>query len=291
MTRSSLFGLIVGLVLSASCGAETTVILEPQCSADRDCPFGEACADGECVAGCLNDGDCGPRGVCLGGACASGGGFCNSDRDCDFGQLCSNDACVDHLKGRELCEACELIFCDADEDCPDGVSCDHEREQCQVCGEGGLCRFEGGQACEVDDECPIDQTCDPVRCFEDRTCISRGLGTCEISGDEGTCSMGRCEGSRCSSLGCSAAGDDRCPRGYDCFSIVETDIPCLSDADCPTGRPCYQLNEASPDRYCGCTTDATCPGGAACLDFTDRSFCELYSECLPALGAECRDLR
>lgn len=73
------------------------------CNADSDCPDGNDCTSGECVAigGCNNDGDCGTGEICRDGECVAEGS-CDDDTDCSDDEICQDGQCA--TPTGELCE-------------------------------------------------------------------------------------------------------------------------------------------------------------------------------------------
>ena len=74
-----------------------------QCQRNQDCPTGQKCAQGKCVAECTEvtaEQDCGSGRKCLAGRCAARDA-CNVDGDCGTGQACVQNRCVS-------AQACQL---------------------------------------------------------------------------------------------------------------------------------------------------------------------------------------
>ncbi|MEO8602195.1 MAG: hypothetical protein ABI629_06435 [bacterium] len=105
----------------------------PRCRRDEDCPSGEVCVDGECVAAtptptpigfCDKNEDCPEGEVCVDHHCvtptptATPIGFCNNDDDCP-----DNQVCVDHHCVTPTPTATPIGYCTGTEDCPEGQVC------------------------------------------------------------------------------------------------------------------------------------------------------------------------
>ena len=91
-------------------------MVDDECVNDADCPDGQVCQNGVCVAGveCITDGDCPDGQVCQNGVCVAGVD-CTTDAECGDLQICENNQCV-------------AVECLEDADCADGEVCstDHE---------------------------------------------------------------------------------------------------------------------------------------------------------------------
>ena len=105
----------------------------PECENDEDCPEGEVCVDGECVAAtptntpigfCTDDEDCPEGQVCVNNRCVTPTptltpiGYCEDNEDCPLGQVCLNNRCVTPTP-----TPTPIGFCTDNEDCPDGQVC------------------------------------------------------------------------------------------------------------------------------------------------------------------------
>jgi hypothetical protein len=133
------------------------VCVEPAC-ANKDCPVGQVCRDGNCVDGCM--------GVV-----------------CPYGEVCRNGGCVDPCDGMQcdegfncvlgVCRSCECTSCEGAQVCDDNVCVDAGCEN-QTCMAGAHCSMG---SC-VDDcagtKCPPGQLCTLGACVADPT--APGLG-------------------------------------------------------------------------------------------------------------------
>jgi MYXO-CTERM domain-containing protein len=105
----------------------------PECDDDEDCPEGQVCVDGSCVAAtptptpvgfCRDDEDCPEGQVCVDHRCVTPTptrtpiGYCTDDEDCPAGQVCVNNMCVTPTP-----TPTPIGFCTDDEDCPEGQVC------------------------------------------------------------------------------------------------------------------------------------------------------------------------
>ncbi len=140
----------IGLMLGGgACG-----ILFPwpgdECRTDADCPTGQVCQDGQCVAEtveCTTDADCPAEQICQNGQCVAETVECTTDADCPTGQVCQNGQCV-----------AAPIECTSDTDCDDGLFCNGA----ETCVEG---------SCQPGtDPCPVGTTCNE----ETDTCEGMG---------------------------------------------------------------------------------------------------------------------
>ncbi len=105
----------------------------PRCQNDDDCPDGEVCVDGTCVAAtptktpigfCNDNEDCPTGEVCVNHMCVTPTptktpiGFCTDNNDCPVGQVCVNNHCVTVTP-----TPTPIGFCTSNDDCPDGQVC------------------------------------------------------------------------------------------------------------------------------------------------------------------------
>ncbi len=126
----------------------------PECTDDNDCPTGQVCLDGECVAAtptpigyCTDDEDCPSGQVCVDNRCVTATptptpiGYCTDTNDCPEGQTCIDNMCVAFT-------ATPIGYCTDDDDCADGEVCVDNMcmETTPVPRRGG----GGGCSCEID---------------------------------------------------------------------------------------------------------------------------------------------
>ncbi len=271
------------------------------CARDTECPFGTICLESNCEPGCAEDGDCGLGRACIDGNCSDDPSACNSDALCDFGESCQDGHCRRLPATDYLCHDCHFRWCFGNEDCPDGSSCGNYDEDglgtCDMCS-GGTCSggVDMSKSCDRDDQCGGDQICYHPACTDSSFCNQESLGSCtdafapagsKPATNYGACSLGWCAQWSCTQTGCSDSDD--CPKGYDCFRIIDVrSLPsCTTAADCGVNRECRRVNEQDDTRFCACTSDADCPEGRC----TDSGACELRSECQPELGLTCEETR
>jgi MYXO-CTERM domain-containing protein len=133
------------------------VCVEDAC-ADKDCPDGSVCRDGECVAPC-------------------------DDVVCPYGATCRNNVCVD---------VCEGVECDTGFVCEPRMSSDGKTVvgvctscDCRGCGEGQVC---SGHLC-------IDTACENQTCDAGTRCVA---GECVDNCDGVSCPGGQiCQTGAC----------------------------------------------------------------------------------------------
>ncbi len=150
--------------------------VEPECKSDGDCPVGERCLNGVCVAedygngGCTGDQDCPSEHVCK-----VESGVCIPDPTAD-GQCINDDDCGEPTP---LCDGSLCVECLHDDDCEElapfcqGGSC----TQCvdaEDCGEGHWCDEGTCAPCVSDSHCGVDcEPCaDPTPFCDGTSCVS-----------------------------------------------------------------------------------------------------------------------
>lgn len=122
----------------------------PQCTDDQDCPSGQVCIDGECVAAtptpigyCTDNEDCPEGQVCVDNRCVTATptqtpiGYCTDNDDCPDGQVCIDNRCTAFTPT-------PIGYCTDDTDCPDGQVC--VDNMCTTPKRKG----GGGCSCEID---------------------------------------------------------------------------------------------------------------------------------------------
>lgn len=237
------------------------------CTLNSDCPLGEACEEGQCVAiapDCREDRDCPPGLTCSAERCVEAVVACSGDRDCRRSEACVDNACI------ELAAACVFSDdCASEERCEDGqcipdVACGVDAD----CLPGRICignecvideRVDSG-ACRFNSDCGPDERCDGGECVSAQECVEDR----DCSGSE-TCLSGFCEAPReCQfNSDCSAPGEQECVSGR---------CECRGPGTRPYGVSCNRGNEccsdlcAGPDGQLGtctrlCTTNADCDLG------------------------------
>lgn len=163
------------------------------CASNLQCPAGNDCVDGRCLATC-NASNCTNGRVCVGGYCqdptGTGCGACTPE------QVCSNGSC--------------LAACRMDSDCGTGRFCDH-----------GACRTD-------DRRTPPECTPPAVGCTQGSVCVG---GICRISCPNGTnleCMLRDPNITTCDATLriCRLPGetDPQCRRNTDC----RPDVQCIN---------------------------------------------------------------
>lgn len=119
-------------------------LTQASCRLNSDCPEGEQCISGACVAQCRDDRDCPATSRCQDGACRPTGAgcvgddcacACREDVDCAAEQVCDGCGCraaplpecqtsLDCAEGGRCVDGACACACQADRDCPSGSSCD-----------------------------------------------------------------------------------------------------------------------------------------------------------------------
>lgn len=86
-----------------TCQANECVKVPGCCKSDLDCPDGR-CKDARCVAQCEVNSDCPDGERCLNGKCMAGDGSCTSDSQCPDGLRCKEGVCTTR------CEVKPILF-------------------------------------------------------------------------------------------------------------------------------------------------------------------------------------
>jgi hypothetical protein len=251
------------------------------CTKNEDCPASKYCKveTGECLcqdnAGCLSTEVCNASGYCQPRP------GCFDNRDCvDI----PNTYCDFETR---TCVA--VGTCNADYQCPIGQVC--AQHACQV-----GCR--SSQDCDLDEYCNGSYAC-VAGCQGDSSCEPLQFcrsGTCQ---DAYTTNDPYCKA--CDGL-TSACGDaaNWCivyPYANDGFGSDNYCGPsCASDADCPNGMGCGELqviyNADNPfDPIC--TTDGECPTGVPCWkdpETPDKGYCPCHDQRNPCPANTCNTL-
>lgn len=295
--------------LDASLFCETTsgtCLARGRCSNDLQCGLGQVCDTRRsiCVEGCRHDGDCPgtscrcgeaacgcdagtPEGVA---ACALGvcdPNFCSNVSFCRFGELCQappdaggpaacfSDYSVDR---RPYCDNCTFgggtsvcgrgpNFCLVDTRNPGNSFCGADCSQNQTCPRGYACQevvvVVSQWACSRSNpSCPMNSA---LPCTDDSQCRRGGVCAKQPGETSGFCS-GRC------------AVDEGDEQGF---------CNCQVDSDCP--QETCTMGECSISRR-PCITDNECRS-IACVDFQGSGGCRIGSNCAPANGLSCGDVR
>jgi hypothetical protein len=173
-----------GGTCTVSCGG-----VDRRCRYVAQCGPGGLCEGGACRRACSSTSDCGTGDECLDGHCRpSNKATCAFNAECPAGRLCVNGICY--------------------APCSEGASCPNPRDVC----DHGLCR-------------PNTQ----------RVAVCRSKQDCAAGNDcvDGLCRFPCCFDSDCA----SAASGPVCWTGY-CFQNNEAHPGCFLNPDCGDGRVC-----------------------------------------------------
>ena len=233
------------------CDASHECVDDP-CMADADCPDAQYCrnpgAEGECVDGCRDGGECPLAGSGHDQACDTAA----DPHECvPLIPCCADDGSCTATVSCEGTPSAAALSCDGlacDRFCPGGdADCDAAS---QFCNDDGICQDgcqEGvDEACPPDEVCNDKHECEPRPCDEDNPCPDGHY--CD---DDGTCHQGECgDDAQCE-------GDDQCIdnvcQGPDCDEV---------DNPCPDGQFCNAGGNCQDD----CQDDADCDPGEFCSD-------------------------
>lgn len=226
----------------------------PACQRDRDCPVGQGCSSGTCVAlpcggACQPDEACGSNGLCSkaqGATCA--------DHTCPSAYPCNGTVCA---KG-----------CTLNSDCDPGSVCNSQLHSCAQCTFNNDCAGVAGKTkCDS-----ASGTC--VACQANIDCTT-------TVGPDHICVSHACV------PGCQADSDCNAGNGEKCSGATQTTpgrcIQCSSNNDCSVGAPacddtghcvgCFGTTQTAANAFCG-------PGSPEC-DLPSKT----CVACLPANNA------
>jgi len=203
--------------------AAVLVEVEAQCLGQGDCPQGQVCETGLCVAACVDNDDCDGMQTCdVSGRCIEPAG-CGSDDDCAGRRVCEHGACL--LPDCQLHADCGAEAC-VDRRCEAGVPAE--------CGDGEPC--PGNQLCSDRGTCVLDADCD-----EDADCP----GSAPIC-DEPT---SECVGCRDND---DCAGAELCrERRCAYLGFCEDDDECPGTRACGDGGECEPADDCEDDLFAG----------------------------------------
>lgn len=296
--------------LDTSTYCETTsgqCLSRGRCTADFQCQLGEVCdvARSRCVAGCRSNGDCNSVSCrCGDGACACPGTtqaerdactvgvcdsqFCADSSFCPFGETCGVEPdagtprahCLDDYDSRRrpYCDNCTLggaqkpcgtgpNFCLIDTRHPGNYFCGVDCSQGQSCPHGYACQdvvvVTSRWACSRSNPaCPGNPS---LPCTTDAECKRGGTCVKEVGQAQGLCA-GKCAVDEGDQNGfCSCQLDDDCAKetcsGFECSISRKA---CVTDDDCRAIR---------------------------CVDYQGAGGCFIGSNCAPANGLSCQNVR
>ncbi len=301
-----------------------TCLAKGRCTIDLHCPLGQVCdvARSTCVDGCRTNGDC-PGSSCRCGdrACVCNGKtqaeiaqcavglcdstFCANDTFCPFGQLCgqpdAGNIAVDAGAAapdagtalnqcysdydpirRPYCDNCSFgggtqvcgrgaNYCLIDTANPGNYYCGVDCSQGQQCPRGYACQdvivVLREQQCDATHGCPVHTN---LPCTENAQCKRGGTCVKAAGAASGFCAP-KCAIDEGDSFGyCS------CLESSDC--VQES---CASNGECSISRrPC---NPSSSDpNQCR---------AISCVDFQGAGGCQIGSNCAPANGLSCLQVK
>jgi hypothetical protein len=264
---------VSGLCPKAECVPAYTA-----CSATVPCnnPGGDpslapVCLNDFCRSPCYQSSDCNAGETCEPDREKEYPGPCQSAADCpNVAMVCDNSICRTPCLLQSDCPAltdsCEAVAGGSSMLCIGHHCVDHHGGQCT------------GVDCATDTDCPL-QPCDEEvghcrvqACLDSRECPHQA---CEIV-------VGKCMGTTC-------ADDSECrgERGYSCNDIVGD--PCERDIDCPFDfctvkkLGCYMTETTTDDDGntvpLRCLSNADCPAGRPCLNGTCYLACASATDC------------
>ena len=269
---------------SGKCLNGPALMLSSECGLHSHCPYRTLCTEGQCVAGCHDDGDCVLGEVCVEGQCASGSGLCSDDDFCGYRQRCENGQCKTDRRG-PYCRGCTFrtalnpepcdearnfclinsaetmghrqfcgVDCSLGQECPNGYDCNFVVILTEdVCTFDAQCQCDPQMLTFATSTCAVARPCDPrlpngMPDSDATACTETGHPQCNTGGGEdAACLIPVGE----SSGNCTCATDDDCADGT-CVAGL-----CCSGTVRPE-REC-RVGEARVSGFCSCATDDDCP--------------------------------
>lgn len=229
------------------------------CKADGDCPKGDVCKSGLCVAptatiptavACAKDSDCGPNQECVGSGgfakCEDKANVCQYSSECGAGKVCANGECLpDCSQANATCaagETCEKGVCEpSSTQCTSDGQCSGSTPKCEqgqcvaACDPNNLqvAACDAGYVCE-NGACVIDTHPTPncgnggAQCLATQECLD---GFCRY-----TCTTPDGKISQSCELIDTRIG--YCAKDSTCRNAQEAAGVCLKAADCTDGKSC-----------------------------------------------------
>jgi len=207
------------------CDVNSGECIDPsrKCAMDTHCPFTYYCANGSCMPGCLDSGDC-PIGFgCMMGVCREGA--CAGRRDCELGERCTNNQCQPGLD-TQTCHDCS---------CPvPGVPC-AAYTSC-VSGNQHTCLIN--TAYDPGNSYTAPENYCTANCNSAEDCAN-GFECAEIYGVIDTCTGGNCSnGTQCMIAPEQSVGYCPCTGDSDC-TLMGLPGPCIQpEGLCLSGKAC-----------------------------------------------------
>lgn len=247
------------------------------CTTKFQCPLGQICTGGACVAGCEDYGDCPMRASCVNGQCVAG--VCQDDSFCGFLEYCNNGTCTNAFSAATpYCKACKGIDMCGSRDNPcllypyvgdafDNAYPYSTTDDTQYCGvdcSGGQ-RCPNGFSCNTisvvdqNDDCTSSHTCPGgIPCIKDP---ESDKSYCPCHDTSNPCPANTC-----------LMGDTCGPMTKKCVALAMSgiDVPCTQNSDCNictvSFKHCMSNNDCKPivcekepgQSYGWCTVGKSC---------------------------------
>jgi uncharacterized protein len=210
------------------------------CQDACDCPYGERCEAGSCVATTIPVFCCGRSPCPSGEACEGGEGEegsicpngCQTACDCWGGQACVNGRCV---RENEAAYCCERALC------PQSAICEYDdgsSGRCPVSQCMHACDCSTGFAC-VNGECHLSEEQGLTYCCEDIECPAGRA--CELLNG----GVSTCVGEPQCSVSCDCATAQICEAGRCVFPPADEPLLVCCESECGalmSGVACERLN-------------------------------------------------